>query len=244
MAGGLGKRMKSDIPKVMHVLHDKPMLVWVLETSFLLNPKKILLIVGKCGDVIKKTIQRYISIENIDFIDQPDAKGTGDAVACCMESLALYRDHKVLILSGDVPLVSKQTMVCTVRDMNVCKIVVTDVQNPQGLGRIIMENNTFLKIVEEKDCDQHQKKIKTVNTGIYAFNSNVLCKYLPFITNNNAQDEYYLTDIIEIIKTHEKIDIDMLEISKDAQHELTGVNTPEQLMELHEILTNIRQLKQ
>ena len=86
---------------------------------------------------------------------------------------------------------------------------------------------------------KNKKKIDTVNTGIYAFNSNILCKYLPLIKNNNAQNEYYLTDIIEIIKNNEKIDIDMFEISKDKQYELTGVNTPEQLIELHTLLKNI-----
>lgn len=239
MAGGLGKRMKSDIPKVLHKLGNKPMLVRVLETSFLLNPKKILLVVGKYRNIIQQTIQNFISIDKIEFIDQPEAKGTGDAVKCCMENLLEYNNHTVLILSGDVPLVSEETMLNTVNDTKMCKIVVTKVNNPQGLGRILLNENKFIKIVEEKDCNEEQKKINIVNTGIYAFNSNILCKYLPLIKNNNAQNEYYLTDIIEIIKNNEKIDIDMFEISKDKQYELTGVNTPEQLIELHNLLTKI-----
>tara|TARA_Y100000991_G_C21931776_1_gene331183 strand:- start:428 stop:1177 length:750 start_codon:yes stop_codon:yes gene_type:complete len=238
MAGGLGKRMKSDIPKVLHKLDNKPMLVRVLETSFLLNPKKILLVVGKYRNIIQQTIQNFISLDKIEFIDQPEAKGTGDAVKCCMKNLLEYNNHKVLILSGDVPLVSKETMLNTVDDTKMCKIVVTKVNNPHGLGRILLNENKFIKIVEEKDCNEEQKKINIVNTGIYAFNSNILCKYLPLIKNNNAQNEYYLTDIIEIIKTNEKIDIDMFEISKNKQYELTGVNTPEQLIELHELLKN------
>lgn len=236
MAGGLGKRMKSDIPKVLHKLDNKPMLVRVLETSFLLNPKKILLIVGKYRNIIEKTIQNFISLEKIDFIDQPEAKGTGHAIQCCMDNLIHYDDHKVLILSGDVPLVSKVTMLNTFNNTRMCKIVITKVTNPCGLGRIILDKNKFIKIVEEKDCNEEEKRINIVNTGIYAFNSNILCKYLPLIKNNNTQKEYYLTDIIEIIKTNEKIDIDMFEISEDKQYELTGVNTPEQLIQLHDLL--------
>ena len=236
MAGGLGKRMKSEIPKVLHKLDGKPMLVRVLENSLLLNPKKIFVVVGKYKNIIKDTIKDFVSLNNIEFINQPDAKGTGDAIKCCINNLMNYSEHKVLILSGDVPLVSKGTMVKTINNLGNCKIVITMAENPFGLGRIILENKKFLKIVEEKDCNDNQKKIKLVNTGIYAFNSDILCKYLPLIRNNNSQGEYYLTDIIEIIKNGENEDIDMFEISADKQYELTGVNTPEQLLELHKLL--------
>ena len=239
MAGGLGKRMQSDLPKVLHNLDNKQILVRVLENSFLLNPKKILVVVGKYKDIISSTIKNYLSLENIDFIDQPEAKGTGDAIKCCREVLLNYNDHNVLILSGDVPLVSKETMLNTVKEVKECKIVVTKVDNPQGLGRILLKNNRFIKIIEDKDCEDEQKKIDLVNTGIYAFNSDILCKYLPMIENNNSQKEYYLTDIIEIIKVNEKINIDMFEISKKKQYELTGVNTKQQLIELNELFKNI-----
>ena len=239
MAGGLGKRMQSELPKVLHNLDNKPMLVRVLENSFLLNPKKILVVVGKYKDIISSTIKNYVSLENIEFINQPEAKGTGDAIKCCREDLLNYNDHNVLILSGDVPLVSKETMLNTVKEVKRCKIVVTKVDNPQGLGRILLKDNRFIKIIEDKDCEDEQKKIDLVNTGIYAFNSDILCKYLPMIENNNSQKEYYLTDIIEIIKVNENINIDMFEISKEKQYELTGVNTKQQLIELNELFKNI-----
>tara|TARA_Y100000389_G_scaffold196556_1_gene229682 strand:- start:12283 stop:13008 length:726 start_codon:yes stop_codon:yes gene_type:complete len=238
MAGGLGKRMCSDLPKVLHLLDNKPMLVRVLENSLLLKPKKILVVVGKYKSIISSTISNYISLENIEFVNQPEAKGTGDAIKCCRNTLLSYKNHKVLILSGDVPLVSLDTMMNTITNLKKCKIVVTQVDNPQGLGRIYLENNKFIKIIEDKDCNEEQKKIDLINTGIYSFNSDILCKYLPLIYNNNAQKEYYLTDIIEIIKLNENIDIDMYKINKDKQYELTGVNTKQQLLELNTFFKN------
>jgi UDP-N-acetylglucosamine diphosphorylase/glucosamine-1-phosphate N-acetyltransferase len=240
MAGGLGKRMKSDIPKVLHNINNKPMLVRVIENSFLLKPKKIMVVVGKYKDIIENTIQKYIPLDKIEFIIQPNANGTGDAIKCCREKLSEHKDHKVLILSGDVPLVSSETMKNTINNLKECKIVITEVENPTGLGRIMLENEKFVKIIEEKDCDNEEKMINIVNTGIYSFNSDILFKYLPFINNNNSQKEYYLTDIIEIIKNNENIDIDMYKIEKEKQYELTGVNTQEQLIELNEIFNKIR----
>ena len=240
MAGGLGKRMNSEIPKVLHYLDNKPMLIRVLETSILLNPKKILIVVGKYRHIIESTINKYIDLTNIEFIDQPIANGTGDAVNCCRDVLLKYSNHNVLILSGDVPLVSKETMEKTIVNLKECKIVVTKVDDPNGLGRILLHDNRFVKIIEEKDCINEEKNISLVNTGIYSFNSDILCKYLPLIKNNNSQREYYLTDVIEIIKNNEKIEIDMFEIEKNIQYEITGVNTKEQIEKLNTLFKTIK----
>ena len=130
MAGGLGKRMNSDLPKVLHELDNKPMLVRVLENSFLLNPKKIFLVVGKYKNIIENTIQKFISLEKIEFINQEEAKGTGDAIKCCRDNLLKYNNHTVIVLSGDVPLVSYDTMKNTINHLNKCKVVITNVDNP------------------------------------------------------------------------------------------------------------------
>ena len=236
MAGGLGKRMNSEIPKVLHKVNGKPMLVRVLDTSLQINPEKILIVVGKYKDIIKNTIEKYISLKNIEFINQLNANGTGDAIKCCKKSLLNNISNKVLILSGDVPLVSKETMYNSLKNLNKCKIVVTKISDPKGLGRVIVKNDKCIKIVEDKDCNTIEKKINLINTGIYAFDKYILCKNIDYINNNNAQQEYYLTDIIEIIKNNEKIDIDMYEISKDKQYELTGVNTQQQLIELNNLI--------
>jgi bifunctional N-acetylglucosamine-1-phosphate-uridyltransferase/glucosamine-1-phosphate-acetyltransferase GlmU-like protein len=172
----------------------------------------------------------------LEFVDQIDAKGTGHAIKCSRNNLINTDVEDVLILSGDVPLISKETILNCLSNLNKCKIITTLVDEPSGLGRIILKNNKFIKIVEEKDCSNEEKKIKLINTGVYAFKKDILCKYILHLNNNNAQKEYYLTDIIEIIKENENIDIDMYEISKEKQYELTGVNTKQQLIDLNNLI--------
>lgn len=242
MAGGLGKRMCSDLPKVIHKINNKPLLVYVIEETKLINPKKILIIVGKYHDIIKKTLSEYMSLENIHFIIQPEALGTGHAIQCCRDELLQYQNTNIVILSGDTPLIKHTTIKDIFNHFQNVKIVTTIMENPFGYGRIIDKNGIFERITEEKDCNDNEKCIKKVNCGIYAFNSYLLCKYLPLLTNHNAQKEYYLTDIIELIKNGEKINIELFNIPKEQQIEIMGVNTKEQLEELEQQITPIHHL--
>lgn len=238
MAGGLGKRMNSNVPKVLHNICGKPMLVHVIHQAKLLSPKKILIVVGKYKDLIEKTLHEHIPFDKIEFILQPEPLGTGNAIQCCRDELLKYNDANVIILSGDTPLLQYTTINNMLIDFNVAKIVTTNMLVPTGYGRIVQQNDIFDKIVEEKDCSIEQKLIKMVNCGVYVFNSNILCKYLPLLTNQNAQNEYYLTDIIELIKNGENIGIDLYDIPKERQMEIMGVNTIEQLTELEKIVSN------
>ena len=241
MAGGLGKRMKSDLPKVLHKIDNEPMLVHVIKQSKLLLPNKIMVVVGKYRRVIEETLMNYIDMENICFVDQSEPLGTGHAVQCCIPELKSDNmNTRVLILSGDVPLLQSNTMLKILTNLNKVKIAVTEFDDPYGYGRIVEQNNIFDKMVEEKDCNFEQKQIKKVNCGIYAFNSEILCKYLPLLQPNNSQGEYYLTDIVEIIKIHEKINIEMFEFSKEIQIEIIGVNTVEQLKLLESRIISTR----
>ena len=241
MAGGLGKRMNSDLPKVLHKIDNEPMLVHVIKQSKLLLPNKIIVVVGKYRRVIEETLMNYIDMENICFVDQPEPLGTGHAVQCCIPELKSDNmNTSVLILSGDVPLLQSNTMLKILANLNKVKIAVTEFDDPYGYGRIVEQNNIFDKMVEEKDCNFEQKQIKKVNCGIYAFNSEILCKYLPLLQPNNSQGEYYLTDIVEIIKIHEKINIEMFEFSKEIQIEIIGVNTVEQLGSLESRIISTR----
>lgn len=241
MAGGLGKRMNSTLPKVLHPINNKPMLCHVLEkaNSLPCKVKKIMIVLGKYKDVIKESIEKNFDdsmLSNIVYVDQPEAKGTGHAIQCCIPELLLHPYADVLILSGDVPLLRAHTMNSMLYKFNKVRIVVTNFVDPTGYGRIITKNGCFEKIVEQKDCDVEQLKVDLVNCGIYAIKSQLLCKYLPYLTNDNAQKEYYLTDIIEIIKREEKIDIDLFMIEKANQYEIMGVNTSEQLIELEKLV--------
>jgi UDP-N-acetylglucosamine diphosphorylase/glucosamine-1-phosphate N-acetyltransferase len=242
MAGGLGKRMESNLPKVLHISLGKPMIIRVIEQASKLSPKKIIIVVGKYKDIIQKTIESYLDMNlfNIVYVFQEEALGTGHAVQCCMEELKKEYSNMTLILSGDVPLLKSNTMNELIKDNTNIKIIVSEFENPTGYGRIIETNDgVFDKILEEKDCNEEEKKIKKCNCGVYAINTNILCKYLPCLTNNNSQKEYYLTDIIEIIKINEKMNIEMLNIPKEKQYEIIGVNTKQQLVDLEKIATNM-----
>ena len=242
MAGGLGKRMNSDIPKVLHPIGDIPMLVHVIRQAQLLNPYKIFIVVGKFKEIIENTLREYIIDlnNNIEYVLQEQALGTGHAIMCCrdklIESSKTNPVINVLVLSGDVPLITSNTMnkLISICSLDQIGLIVTNLIDPTGYGRIIEnKNGVFDKIVEEKDCNSSDKLVTKVNCGIYAFNICTLCKYLPYIKNENSQNEYYLTDIVEIIKNKsESTNIKLYNIPQDRQYEIIGVNTIEQLNNL------------
>lgn len=239
MAGGLGKRMESDLPKVLHKVLNKPMLVHVIETSLSLKPDNIFIIVGKYLSVIKDILNNYGVLKYIKFVEQSEALGTGHAIQCCRDHIKEL-NSKVLILSGDVPLIKENTLLQMMNKLDKARIMTTVLEEPYGYGRIIENNDIFSKIVEQKDANDEEKKCKKVNAGIYAFDSNILYKYLPYLSNDNAQKEFYLTDIMEIIKNNEHIDIELFNMPKEQQIELTGVNTKQQLKDLNIMLKNTK----
>ena len=237
LAGGLGKRMNSDIPKVLHKVNDKPMLVHVIESALAIQPIKIYIVVGKYAPIIKDTLYYYDLLDYIEFIKQEQALGTGHAIQCCRPYLYQHEYSNTIILSGDVPLITTDTIKHMIRNLEYGRILVTYMEDPTGYGRVIVNSKgKFEKIIEEKDCNDLERKCQKINAGIYSFDTITLCKYLPLLSNSNAQGEYYLTDIVEIIKNKEEVDIEMYEMPKEKQIELTGVNTEQQLMELNNLL--------
>ena len=247
MAGGLGKRMNSEIPKVLHKIAGIPLISNILlklkQLRKFYNLEKIMIVVGKYRQIIEETINSFLDLDmlNIQYIEQQEPLGTGHAIQCCRSELLKYTSSNVLILSGDVPLITSTLMLKMLNDLNKIRIAVTSLDNSTGYGRIVEQNDKFNKIVEEKDCNETEITIKKVNCGLYAINCEILCHYLPYLKNNNSQNEYYLTDIIEIIKCEEHVDVEMCEISRDTQYEIMGVNTLQQLEELENIY--IKKLK-
>jgi len=243
MAGGLGKRMCSQIPKVLHCVQHKPMLVHVIEKSWELNPVKIIIIVGKYQPIIEQTLKENLTkevFENLEFAFQPEAQGTGHAISCALKHLNIKYcpTLPVLILSGDTPLVTTETMKLLLEDLENAKIMTTQVSDPTGYGRIVLKDQCFQKIIEHKDCSQEELSIQTINTGIYAVTLRLLYDYVPQINNNNNQHEYYLTDLFGLLVAN-KISIQIYHMPVENQLQLTGVNTKEQLEKLNRLLDGL-----
>lgn len=239
LAGGLGKRMNSETPKVLHTVHGLPMLLHVIRAANELKPKKILLVVGKYKALIRTTLESYIDndndigigVDDIEFVDQHEPSGTGNAVLCCKDFLLRHTNNsKTIILSGDVPLIESATLTKMVERDHQVSILTTSFINPTGYGRIVMKNDVFQKIVEEKECDEREKDIQLVNAGIYLFDTDILCRYVGNIKCNNSQAEYYITDIFETIK---ECNIDTMCIDTKSQYQIMGINTQRQLEDVN-----------
>jgi bifunctional UDP-N-acetylglucosamine pyrophosphorylase/glucosamine-1-phosphate N-acetyltransferase len=245
MAAGEGKRMNSIIPKVLHNFNGVPMLIRIILESIKLSAKKIIIITGKYDSLIKSEIKSYFDKNNISFYDklifiqQTVPNGTGGAIH---STLHTYSDSEdVLILNGDMPLLQADLLQNFMLTYSHAKLLVAQLDNPYGYGRILYEDDNnenskkFIGIKEEKDCSPLEKEIQIINAGIYLFHSTVLKKYIPLITNDNAQNEYYLTDIVKVIRANSNIDIDTYHVEDSLKYQIQGVNTQK---ELHDLETN------
>jgi len=232
LAGGEGKRMRSDIPKVLHLYKEKPMLVRIVESVRELNPKKIIIITGKYHSLIIQTLSKYLDIFGIIFIRQQEPLGTGHAIKCCLHEFV--KEDKILILNGDTPLITSDILYQFIeKSSGSCNILVARFSNPHGYGRIIYgKDGDFIGIVEEKDCTDQERSVDIINTGIYYITGHILRKFIPLLSNNNVQKEYYLTDIVKIVKGNTWDVIDTVLLDEPNNKYVTGVNTPEELERL------------
>jgi bifunctional UDP-N-acetylglucosamine pyrophosphorylase/glucosamine-1-phosphate N-acetyltransferase len=219
---------------INHILHN---------LQKLKNIKQILIVVGKYRNQIQQAIESEVdlNLSNITYVNQLEALGTGHAIQCCISELIKYPNSNTLILSGDVPMFSTNSMINLINNLDKARIVITTNNNPTGYGRIIINDDKFERIVEQNDCTDEQLSILKVNCGIYSFNTEILCKWLPFITNNNKKHEYYLTDIVEIIKREENTEIELYDLPTEKIIEVIGVNTISQLNELTNLMNKIIQ---
>ncbi|PPI88343.1 UDP-N-acetylglucosamine diphosphorylase/glucosamine-1-phosphate N-acetyltransferase [Candidatus Pantoea edessiphila] len=195
LAAGKGTRMRSDNPKVLHKLAGKPIIKYIIDTAKSINKHKIYIVYGFKGELIKKTLNNESSIT---WILQKEQVGTGNAIK---EVFPYLNDREdVLILYGDIPLISTETLkhLCNVKPKNGIGLLTAISDNPDGYGRIIRKNGTISEIVEHEDANPQQLSIKEINTGIIIVNIGDLKRWSKKINNNNIQKEYYLTDIIKI----------------------------------------------
>jgi bifunctional UDP-N-acetylglucosamine pyrophosphorylase/glucosamine-1-phosphate N-acetyltransferase len=192
--------MKSDLPKVLHLLHGKPMLEYVLDAARSMRPQKNLLVVGHQAKRLMEVFRTWPG----DFIEQSPQLGTGHALQIAQKELKAFQGT-VLVLYGDVPLIEKETLKKLVqvheRGKAALTLISTEPENPKGYGRIIRDSQGDLqKIVEEKDATAQEKRIREINTGIYCFDSEFLFPSLSKLTRKNSQKEYYLTDLVQIAR--------------------------------------------
>ena len=199
LAAGKGSRMHSTLPKVLHRVADKPLLAHVLDAAAGLMPTKAHIIIGHGKDQVKETFANYASSTKleINWVEQAEQLGTGDAVK---SALPFIPDNaNVLMLTADVPLISTETLLSLSQAMASFSLTVLTaiVSDPTGLGRIIRDQeNNMVGIIEQKDATPQQLAINEINSGIMCARSQHLKKWLMALNNDNAQQEYYLTDIV------------------------------------------------
>lgn len=195
LAAGKGKRMTSSVPKVMHTIGGKPMLQHVVETAEALEPDAIFVVYGNGGE----TIRRSMASLDVTWVEQKQQLGTGHAVQQVLPFL--QESDRVLVLYGDVPLTSVRLLKQLIQDspINGLGLVVTELENPTGFGRIIRnEVGNIVAIVEHKDAKDWQLEINEINTGIITAPASFLQKEISHIENHNSQEEYYLTDVVAL----------------------------------------------
>jgi bifunctional UDP-N-acetylglucosamine pyrophosphorylase/glucosamine-1-phosphate N-acetyltransferase len=226
LAAGQGKRMKSALPKVLHPIAGKAMLHHVLKTSASLKPASICIVYGHGGDQVRAATPAT----ELTWAKQEPQLGTGHAVAQALSHLPA--DGVTLILYGDVPLISAATLDTLVTAARADKLAWLTMQmtNPAGLGRIIRDGAGKVQaIVEHKDATKAQRSIREINTGFLACPTAWLAAWLPRLKNNNAQGEYYLTDILALAVAEGRV---VETLSPGAEWEVTGVNSKDQLAAL------------
>ncbi|MBS1494227.1 MAG: NTP transferase domain-containing protein [Bacteroidetes bacterium] len=239
LAAGKGKRMRNpDKSKVMFPLKGKPMIQYVVELALKIHSEKIILIVGHqkqaVMDFIKETFKN--DLNKISFASQDEQLGTGHAVMQTKPELENF-DGDTLILSGDVPLLRFETVEKFLSFHNAnsfsASLLSANFQNPFGYGRIVRdENGNFIDIVEEKDADEEIKKLSEINSGIYIVDNKNLFEALKTLKTDNAQGEYYLTDIFNYFKDN---NMKIGAVPTENNMEITGVNTVEQLEEMEKM---------
>jgi bifunctional UDP-N-acetylglucosamine pyrophosphorylase/glucosamine-1-phosphate N-acetyltransferase len=198
LAAGAGTRMKSDTPKVLHKISGKPMLYYSIKEALKLSDD-ITVVLFHQAQRVQEQMEKYFT--NINFViqDHLNYPGTGGAV---MGITPKY--EKVLVLNGDMPLIQSSEL--EKFDINATIVMsVLELQSADGYGRVIIENGNVKKIVEQKDANENELKVTTANAGIYQFETNFLLENLPKLNNNNAQKEYYITDLVEIAISQGKV---------------------------------------
>lgn len=239
LCAGKGTRLHTegiDLPKVMRLANGQPLLHYVLDALSFLPKEDIVLIVGYQKEAVLAAYGDYPSAL------QAEQKGTGHAVRCGMEALDPAFDGHILVASGDMPLMRRATYEAMVKTHldggNLCTVLSGRSDEALPYGRVIRdEAGSFLKIVEEKDTTDEEKAVTELNAGVYLFAARELAEALKHLKSDNAQGEYYLTDVPEYLRAHGG-KVAVCDVCTPT--EMLGVNTPAQLQEVEDILAQAR----
>ncbi len=207
LAAGLGTRMRSNLAKVLHKLDGRPLINHVCLTATALAPRKIYVVIGHQGEDVERAVLEELDEEHAAFVWQTEQLGTGHAVNSAREFLE-NEDSTLLILSGDVPMIRFETLAALVQQHHAhrgrgaaCTLLTVKLEDPRGYGRIVRDGEgIFEKIVEQKDATEEERAIREINAGIYCFDTKKLFSALSSVQNNNAQGEYYLTDVPALLR--------------------------------------------
>ena len=228
LAAGKGSRMKSPTAKVLHSISGKPMLYHIIKASQEIS-NDITVVIAHQKEKVKESMQNYFDNINFCVQDAENFPGTGGA----MKNVA-PKNEKVLVLNGDMPLITADALDGFLNTDADIIMSIFDLENPDGYGRVIIEKNQVQRIVEQKDASKEELKVSTVNAGIYAFSKAVIEKYIPLLSNENAQNEYYLTDVISMAKK-DNLNIVPLLVNEES---FKGVNSKKDLSDSEIIMQN------
>lgn len=229
LAAGQGTRMRSKGPKVLQPLCGRPMLGYVLDAARALQPESIVVVVGHAGDQVRAWVSAAGEGDRVSFVTQAEQRGTGHAVAVCSAELAAG-SGPVMVLYGDMPLLTSETLqaLASARGEAKASLLTNLSAKPRGFGRILRDAKGFRGIVEEKDATPEQRAIQEVNVGVYCFEREALLESLPKLSSDNAQGEFYLTDILGMLTAAgERVEL----VTLEDECETIGINSLEHLAE-------------
>jgi bifunctional UDP-N-acetylglucosamine pyrophosphorylase/glucosamine-1-phosphate N-acetyltransferase len=233
LAAGQGKRMHSDLPKVLHPLAGKPLLGHVLDTARAIGATKICVVYGHGGEQVRAALDA----PDLTWVKQEPQLGTGHAVLQAMPQFVAVSPAptlQTLVLYGDVPLIRAATLkrLIDAAGSGSLALLTAHLENPQGYGRIVRVDGAVTRIVEEKDADDAERAIREINTGILVAPTAALARWLPTLGNRNAQGEYYLTDIVALAVAE---GMPVVTAHPDAAWETEGINSKLQLAALERV---------
>ena len=226
LAAGKGSRMKSPKAKVLHNISGKPMLYHIIKSSKEIS-NDITVVVAHQKEAVIEQMNSYFDDINFVVQDSENFPGTGGA----MKNVA-PKNEKVLVLNGDMPLITADALEGFLNTDADIIMSIFDLENPDGYGRVLIQNNEVQRIVEQKDASKDELKVTSVNAGIYAFSKDVIEKYIPLLSNNNAQEEYYLTDVVSMARA-DGLKISPLLVDED---NFKGVNSKKDLSDSEVIM--------